>query len=56
LKRPDPNRRFYVKTDWSAWAQGAVLLQADVTEEAEEAMWREIHGGQCEFDKAIEGL
>jgi hypothetical protein len=55
LKRPDPNRRFYVKTDWSAWAQGAVLLKR-VSEEAEAAMWREIHGGQCEFDKAIEGL
>jgi hypothetical protein len=56
LKRPNPNRRFYVKTDWSAWAQGAVLLQADVSEEVEAAMWKEIHGGQCKFDKAIEGL
>jgi hypothetical protein len=56
LKRPKPNRRFYVKTDWSTWAQGAVLLQVDVLEEAEAAMWREIHGGQCEFDKAIERL
>ena len=35
LKWPDPNRRFYLKTDWSCMAQGAVLLQADITEEAE---------------------
>jgi hypothetical protein len=56
LKRPNPDHRFYVKTDWSAWAQGAVLLQADVSEEAEASMWREIHGGQYEFDKAIKGL
>src|SRR5210317_831761 len=56
LKRPNPKRRFYLKTDWSSNAMGAVLLQADITEEAEEAMLREIRGGKCEFDKAIKGL
>ena len=56
LKRPDPNRRYYLKSDWSKWAQGAVLLQADVTEQAEIAMLKEMHGTQCEFDKKIHGL
>jgi hypothetical protein len=30
LQRPDPSRRFYVKTDWSKDGIGAVLLQPDV--------------------------
>ena len=51
LKRPNSNRRFYLKTDWSSNAMGAVLLQADLTEEAEESMWREIQGEKCQFDK-----
>ena len=29
LKRPDYNRRFYVKTDWSKNGSGMVILQAD---------------------------
>mmetsp|Transcript_13167 Transcript_13167/g.31418 ORF Transcript_13167/g.31418 Transcript_13167/m.31418 type:complete len:1848 (-) Transcript_13167:281-5824(-) len=45
-----------LKTDWSSEAMGAVLLQADITEEAEEAMLKEINGEKCEFDKAISGL
>jgi hypothetical protein len=56
LKRPDPNRRFYLKTDWSAHAQGAVLLQADCTKEDEEAIRREIAGGNCEYEKTLSGL
>ena len=56
LKRPDPNRRFYLKTDWSCLAQGGVLLQADLTEGAEASMLREMWTGECEFDKKIEGL
>jgi len=56
LKRPDSKRRFYLKTDWSSNAMGAVLLQADQTEEAEEAMRKEVESGKCEFDKAISGL
>ena len=56
LKRPNPKRRFYLKTDWSKEGMGGVLLQADTTEEAEEAMRREMKGGKCEFDKLIKGL
>ena len=29
LARPDPNRRFYIKTDWSRLGMGTVLLQAN---------------------------
>jgi hypothetical protein len=56
MKRPDPNRRFYLKTDWSAEAQGAVLLQAGCSTEEEDAMMREVKGGKCEFDKTVNGL
>ena len=56
LTRPNPNRRFYLKTDWSAHAQGAVLLQAGCSEQEEEAMRREINGGTCEFKKTTGGL
>mmetsp|Transcript_357 Transcript_357/g.524 ORF Transcript_357/g.524 Transcript_357/m.524 type:complete len:620 (-) Transcript_357:114-1973(-) len=56
LKRPNAKRRFYLKTDWSSNAMGAVLLQVDLTEEAEEAMHKEIEGGKCEFDKTISKL
>ena len=56
IKRPDPNRRFYLKTDWSCDAQGAVLLQAGCSKKEEEAVHREILGGKCEFDKGLEGL
>ena len=47
LKRPNSKRRFYLKTDWSSNAMGAVLLQADLTEEAEEAMQLKIQGEKC---------
>jgi hypothetical protein len=56
MKRPDPNRRYYLKTDWSADAQGAVLLQAGCSKEEEDAMMREVAGGKCEFDKTVNGL
>jgi hypothetical protein len=56
LKRPDSNRRFYLKSDWSAHAQGAVLLQAGCDKEEEEAIQREINGEKCEFEKTISGL
>ena len=35
---------------------GGVLLQAETTEEAEEAMNKEIEGEKCQFDKAMSGL
>ncbi len=56
LKRPVPNRRFYLKTDWSCNAQGAVLLQAGCSEEEEAALQRELNGGDCEFEKTMGGL
>jgi hypothetical protein len=56
LKRPDPKRRFYLKTDWSAHAQGAVLLQAGCTKAEEDAVHRETQGGECEFEKKLSGL
>ena len=56
LKRPDPERRFYVKTDWSSTAQGAVLLQADITEKAEIAMSEEMMKEKCTFEKTCDGL
>ena len=49
LARPDPSRRFYVKTDWSKEGIGAVLLQAEDTPEARKAEREEIEGGKCEF-------
>lgn len=56
LARPDPRRRFYLKTDWSKDGMGAVLLQADDSEEARAAEEREKHGGRCEFDCSASGL
>jgi hypothetical protein len=56
LKHPDPNRRMYLKTDWSSHAQGAVLLQAGCSEEEEEVVRKEIEGGKCEFEKTLSGL
>jgi hypothetical protein len=35
---------------------GSVLLQAETTTKAEEALLAEINGGKCEFDKTINGL
>ena len=34
LARPDPSRRFYIKSDWPKDGMGDVLLQADVSEES----------------------
>jgi hypothetical protein len=47
LKIPVPNCRFYLKSDWSKDAQGAVLCQAGCSEAEEEALLREIEGGAC---------
>ena len=41
LARPNPNRRFYVKTDWSRLAMGAVLLQAKNDDDsAQQKNWK----------------
>ena len=51
LKRPDWNRRFYLKTDWSKNGKSAVLLQLDPeSEEAARAEAAEIAGAPCVFD------
>ena len=56
LARPDPERRFYVKTDWSKDGIGAVLLQADDTDKSREAEATEASGGPCLFDRTKKGL
>jgi hypothetical protein len=56
LKRPDWDRPFYVKTDWSSRAKGGVLCQPDCSPEAEVAIKRELEGADSEFDKTISGL
>jgi hypothetical protein len=50
LQRPDASRRFYVKTDWCKDGIGAVLLQADASEDSLLAEHIEDNGGQCNFD------
>ena len=56
LARPDPDRRFYLKTDWSKDGMGAVLLQAEDTPEACKAEDEEARGEPCSFDKTRAGL
>ncbi len=52
LARPDYNRRFYVKTDWSKSGSGMVIVQADPKDhKAFKAKQEEINGGTCIFDK-----
>jgi hypothetical protein len=55
LKQPVANRRFYLKTDWSCNAQGAVLVQAGCSDKEEAALNRELKGGACEFEKTMGG-
>jgi hypothetical protein len=56
LRRPDPNLRYYLKTDWSHHAMGAALLQPDDSPQAKAAMADEIKGGLCQFDQTLSGL
>ncbi len=56
LKRPNWNRRFYLKTDWSKEAMAAVVLQPDCDAQAEGGITRELEGGKCEFDLTLSGL
>lgn len=53
LKRPDYNKRFYLKTDWSKHAMGAALLQAEDSDEAREAERQETQDHKCRFDKTL---
>lgn len=56
IKRPHPNRHFYLRRDWSCYAQEAVLLQVGCSKKEEEAIHREILGGKFKFKKGLDGL
>jgi len=57
LRRPDPNQRFYLKTDWSKTAMGAALLQPNFEDsKAAESVQKENKGEACEFDLTKSGL
>ena len=45
LSRPDPYRRFYIKTDWSKDGMGVVILQADISAESRKSEAQEKDGG-----------
>jgi hypothetical protein len=50
LRRPDANKRFYLRTDASKHGHGNVLLQPGDDKDSIEAMNKEINGGPCLFD------
>ena len=56
LQRPNGERRFYLKTDYSSKGYGAALCQADMSAETIAAEQNEEIGGTCEFDKTCNGL
>ena len=45
---------FYIKTGWSKYGIGVMILQADVSEEAINLEAQEKYGRKCEFDKSLE--
>ena len=54
LSMPYPYRRFYIKIDWSKNGMGAVLMQADVSEEARKPEAQEKEVRKYEFLKSLE--
>jgi hypothetical protein len=50
LRRPDPKKRFYLRTDASKHGHGNVLLQPGDDKESLLSMNNEIKGHKCEFD------
>ena len=54
--RPYPYRIFYINIDCSTDGMGAVILKADVSEEARNTEAQEKDGEDCEFDKPLEGM
>ena len=56
LQRANIEKRFYLKTDFSALGLGFALCQPDDSDESIAAMQREISGGPCEFDFAVSKL
>jgi hypothetical protein len=55
LARPDYTKRFYIKTDWSSYGMGAVVLQPHPNPIADTALRTEEAGGPCTFDLTITG-
>ena len=56
LVRANPEKRFYLKTDFSSLGMGYVLCQPDDSEEALQAMRDEDAGGKCQFDICLSKL
>ena len=56
LAIPDPSRRFYIKTDWSKYGMGAVILQADVSAETRRSEAQENYGVKREFENSLERM
>eukprot|EP00957_Ditylum_brightwellii_P180992 13788768-Ditylum_brightwellii.AAC.1 len=53
LKRADPTKQVYLKTNFSAKGLGFVLCQLSDNKESLAAVEREIQGGECKFDIGI---
>ena len=53
LRRPDPDKRFYLRTDACKNGHGNVLLQPGDDETSIKAMNDEIAGGKCQFDTTL---
>ena len=56
LIRADVNKRFYLKTDFSALGMGFALCQPDNSPEALQAMREEDAGAKCQFDLCFSKL
>ena len=53
LRRPDPDKRFYLRTDACKQGHGNALLQPGDDEASIAAMNEEIAGGECKFDLTL---
>ena len=56
LQRADPDKRFYLKTDFSAIGMGYVLCQPGNDEQSLKAMIEEDAGAKCKFDLCLSKL
>ena len=56
LERPKPHQRFYIKTDWSKYWMGEVLLQEDYSAEARKGEAKEKDDRKFKFGKSQELL
>ena len=55
LRRADTNKRIYLRTDFSSFGFGFVILQPANDKVSQDAMIREEAGGVCEFDMKKKG-